>query len=122
MNPTVDLGLGFGVMDNSNGSDFINPQPTKRTDGTPLTGGLFNTIAGSVLGVDDNGNPNPFDLSKIGDATWLVSRDDLWNLIYDLDKSRHRKILSAAQIRGLRRAEPIEIRAGKLTQQRKIRR
>lgn len=58
----------------------------------------------------------PFDLSKIKDHSWLTSEDDLWDLIYELDRSPHRKILSAAQLRSLRRADPIEIKAGKLVE------
>ena len=61
----------------------------------------------------------PFDLSKIRDASWLVSRKNLWDLIYDLDKSKHHKILSRAQVRGLRRADSVEIKAGKLEQQKR---
>ncbi|MCC6405481.1 MAG: hypothetical protein IT405_03810 [Candidatus Yanofskybacteria bacterium] len=56
----------------------------------------------------------PFDLRRYGSA-WITSNDDLWHIAEDLDDSPHRLILSAAQRRGLRRADPVEIRAGKLT-------
>ena len=58
----------------------------------------------------------PFDLSKIKDKKWLTSAADLDNIIEQLDDSPHYKILNTAQIKNLRRAEPIEIDAGKLTE------
>jgi len=59
---------------------------------------------------------NPFNLSKIKDRSWMVSAEDLWELIYDLDCSPHQKIVSPKQIRNLRKADKIEIKAGKLVQ------
>jgi hypothetical protein len=56
----------------------------------------------------------PFDISKQFGSAWLVSNDDLWHIAEALDESRHYPILTPAQRRGLRRADPVEIRAGKL--------
>ena len=57
----------------------------------------------------------PFDLSKwTGD--WVASPDDLWDLQNAIDDSPHRSILNRSQIAGLRRADKIELEAGKLTE------
>lgn len=59
----------------------------------------------------------PFDLSKIKDRSWLTTADNLFQIIYDLDDSRHFPLLNNKQIKNLRRADPIEIKAGKLVEQ-----
>lgn len=56
----------------------------------------------------------PFDLSKIKNKSWLTSGEDLWDINNALDDSRHYPILSTKQIKTLRKAEPIEIEAGKI--------
>jgi len=53
----------------------------------------------------------PFDLSRIG-TTWITSRENLADLAHTLDQSPHVRILSAKQVRNLRKAEEIEIKAG----------
>lgn len=58
----------------------------------------------------------PFDLSKITDRSWMVSREDLWEINNALEDSFHYNILSPKQVRRLRKAEPIEIAAGKLVE------
>ena len=55
----------------------------------------------------------PFDLST-WDADWITSTGDLWDLERAIDRSPHAKLLTRKQIAGLRKADPIEIRAGKL--------
>jgi len=55
----------------------------------------------------------PFDLSRYGDE-WLTTKENLWNLTDALDTSKHFPILKGNSAR-LRRADPIEIKAGKLT-------
>lgn len=55
-----------------------------------------------------------FDLRRFG-HDWITSTEDLWYIAEELDDSPHQLIMSAAQQRGLRRADPVEIRAGKLT-------
>jgi hypothetical protein len=57
---------------------------------------------------------DPFDIGRRFGTAWLTSEDDLWHIAETLDASRHHVILSAAQRRGLRRADPVEIAAGKL--------
>jgi len=59
-----------------------------------------------------------FNLEKFNDS-WLVSKNDLWDIAEALDNSRHYKILIPAQIRRLRLADPIEIKANKLVQWKK---
>lgn len=55
----------------------------------------------------------PFDLRKWrGD--WIAAEEDLWDLERAIDRSKHYRLLSRAQIARLRAADPIEIRAGKI--------
>ncbi len=57
----------------------------------------------------------PFDLrSYSGD--WIMSEDPLWDLERQIDDSRHIRILNRGQVARLRRADEIEIRAGKITE------
>lgn len=60
----------------------------------------------------------PFDVSRLGEG-WVTAADDLWYVAEVLDGSPHRQVLAAAQRRGLRPADPVEIRAGKLVVHRK---
>lgn len=55
----------------------------------------------------------PFDLSRYPD-TWISSTEPLFALEKAIDRSPHHKLLTRRQIAGLRRADPIEIKAGKL--------
>jgi hypothetical protein len=57
---------------------------------------------------------DPFDIGKRFGTSWLTSDNDLWHIAEALDASRHRLIVNPAQRRGLRRADPVEIAAGKL--------
>jgi hypothetical protein len=57
---------------------------------------------------------DPFDLRPLG-WRWIVSEEPLWDLSYALDASRHRRILPGGSRRTLRRADPIERDAGRLT-------
>lgn len=56
----------------------------------------------------------PFDLSALKDQTWIISTEDVWDVIFELNQSRHFNILSKGQLKDLRKADPIEIKAGKL--------
>jgi len=60
----------------------------------------------------------PFNLARLG-SSWVTASGDLWHVAEALDDSPHRPVLSAGQRRGLRRADPVEIRAGKLVVYRK---
>lgn len=55
----------------------------------------------------------PVNLSKFG-KKWITSEDNLWHIHDYLDKVRHYKILNRKQIANLRKADKIEIEAGKL--------
>jgi hypothetical protein len=57
----------------------------------------------------------PFDLRRYrGD--WITSTDGLWELERAIDRSPHERLLTRAQIAGLRPADAIEMRAGKLVE------
>ncbi|MFI5229596.1 MAG: hypothetical protein ACHQWU_11040 [Gemmatimonadales bacterium] len=56
---------------------------------------------------------HPFDLRRYG-GDWISTTEPLWDLERAIDRSPHEALLSRAQIAGLRRADPVEIRAGKL--------
>lgn len=57
---------------------------------------------------------DPYDLVRHHGTAWMTRTDNLWDIAEALDASRHRTIVSAVQLRGLRRADAIEIAAGKL--------
>ena len=57
----------------------------------------------------------PFDLRRYGTA-WLTAKDFLWQIERDLDGSPHFAAANKNQIAKLRRADPIEIAASKLTE------
>ena len=57
----------------------------------------------------------PFDL-RSWDGDWITAEHDLWDLERAIEQSPHRALLGRRQIAGLRRADAIEIRAGKLTE------
>jgi len=57
----------------------------------------------------------PFDLCK-WNGDWMTADDDLWDLERAIDRSPHHGLISRNQIAGLRKADKIEIRAGKLTE------
>jgi hypothetical protein len=56
----------------------------------------------------------PFDL-RTWKGNWTTAEDDLWDLEKAIDRSPHHELISRKQIAGLRKADKIEIRAGKLT-------
>lgn len=58
---------------------------------------------------------NPIDLSRFDKRDWTTSEKNLFFIPAALDRARHHKILTPAQLKTLRRADPIEIAAGKLT-------
>lgn len=58
----------------------------------------------------------PMNLRKFDRLLWRTSTKYLWDIPEQLDEVRHFTILNAGQIRTLRRADPLEITAGKLTQ------
>jgi hypothetical protein len=63
----------------------------------------------------------PFDLSRWPED-WITSGDDLWSLERAIDRSPHRRLLTRAQVAGLRRADPVEIEAGEIREWKRGRR
>ncbi len=57
----------------------------------------------------------PFDLSKVG-PYWLSTEENLAPLAHKLDNSPHTPILTKEQIKKLRQADDIEIKAGNLAE------
>lgn len=59
----------------------------------------------------------PVDLSIFDDKKWMTSEEDVWYIPEYLTKIKHYPILKRWQIRNLKKADDIEIRAGKLVQE-----
>jgi hypothetical protein len=57
----------------------------------------------------------PFDL-RDWKEDWITTEENLWDLERAIDRSPHHRLLNRSQIAGLRRADDIEIRAGKLVE------
>jgi hypothetical protein len=57
----------------------------------------------------------PFDMRTWNDD-WITAKDDLWQLQNAIDDSPHYPLITRRQIATLRRANEIEIRAGKLNE------
>lgn len=55
------------------------------------------------------------DLRKFKKQEWTTSEEDLWHIDDALDDIPHEPILTKSMLRGLRRADPIEIKVGKIT-------
>lgn len=60
----------------------------------------------------------PVTLNKFS-SDWLTSEDNLWEIHDYLDEIKHFQILNKKQIKNLRKAEKIEIEAGKITEWKK---
>jgi hypothetical protein len=56
-----------------------------------------------------------FDLRR-QPLDWITTEDPLWDLERKIDQSRHFRLVNRRQIAGLRRADGIEIEAGKLVE------
>jgi len=57
---------------------------------------------------------NPIDLSKLDKFNWMTSEEGVWFVPNHLCKVKHFPIMSRKQIKGLRKADKVEIEAGKL--------
>ncbi|MEK7138025.1 MAG: hypothetical protein AAB787_00810 [Patescibacteria group bacterium] len=55
------------------------------------------------------------DLNQFNSKNWVTSEKDLWYIDRALDKISHHSILTKEMIKSLRKADPVEIRAGKIT-------
>ena len=58
----------------------------------------------------------PVDLSRFDRKGWMTSEEDVWYVPEFLLKVPHKPILSRLQIAFLRKADPIEIKAGKMVE------
>ncbi len=58
----------------------------------------------------------PFDVSKRFGTRWITTEHDIFEIAVALDESPHFEILTKKMERNLRRADPIEIEAGKLVE------
>ena len=59
---------------------------------------------------------HPFDLRPFANRGWMTAEEDLWYLCKALDDSPHDDVMPPGFARALRKADRIEIDAGKLTQ------
>ena len=59
----------------------------------------------------------PLNLEKFRKKGWMTSEKDLWFILEHLADSKHFDILNRSQIAGLRKADRIEIEAGKLVEE-----
>ncbi len=57
----------------------------------------------------------PVNLSRFDSRNWITASDELWDIDEYLNKTKHLPILDKPQITRLRRADLVEIQAGKLT-------
>ncbi len=58
----------------------------------------------------------PLDLRDKKYRGWATAEEDLWSISEALDRVPHKTIVPTSFIRALRRADPIEIKAGKIVQ------
>ncbi len=56
----------------------------------------------------------PIDLSRFDKRGWMTAEDDLWDIADYMTDVRHHRILTPAQTAHLRKADPIEIKAGRM--------
>jgi hypothetical protein len=57
---------------------------------------------------------DPLNLTQFDALEWRTSSEDVFDIPEYLDGIRHHSILSSEQIKNLRRADPIEIKAGEI--------
>ncbi len=58
----------------------------------------------------------PVNLKRFDSLQWRTTDEDLWDIGAAVDDSRHFWMLGAKQIRNLRKADPVEIELGKITE------
>ena len=61
----------------------------------------------------------PVDLSRFDERGWMTSEEDVWYVPEHLFEVAHKPILSRSQIAMLRKADRVEIEAGKITEWKK---
>jgi hypothetical protein len=64
---------------------------------------------------------NPVDLGRFDKIPWRISERNLFEIPKYLNDIRHFSLLSEGQVKNLRKADPIEMKAGELVEwQRKM--
>lgn len=58
----------------------------------------------------------PLDLSKIKDTSWITSEKNLWHIVEWIDDQTHYEMVDRGMIRGLRKADRVERKAGKIVE------
>jgi len=58
---------------------------------------------------------NPIDLSRFDKQNWATSEKEVWYIDKYLNRVPHKKILTSKQLKSLRPADPVEIKAEKIT-------
>lgn len=58
----------------------------------------------------------PLNLSKIKDESWVTSEKNLWHIVEWIDDQTHYEVVNQAMIRGLRKADPVERKAGNIVE------
>jgi hypothetical protein len=56
----------------------------------------------------------PVDLSRFDKRGWMTAEDELWDIANYMTDATHYRILTQGQIARLRKADPIEIKAGRM--------
>ena len=64
----------------------------------------------------------PVDLSRFDNQGWMISEEDVWYVPEYLFEVEHVSILNKSQIAFLRKADQIEVKAGKIVEWKKKRR
>ena len=59
---------------------------------------------------------NPFNLTQFDSIHWMTTEEDVWDIPAALDDSPHHAILTPAMTKNLRKADPIEREATKITE------
>lgn len=59
----------------------------------------------------------PVNLKRFDKFAWMTSEEEVWYIPEYLTRVRHHSILTRSQIQGLRKADKIEISAGKLVEE-----
>lgn len=61
----------------------------------------------------------PYDLRRMTPADWVTDEDGAWDLVDNLEATRHYKLMTHAQVRSLIRRDPFEREVGNLLQYRR---
>ncbi len=56
----------------------------------------------------------PINLNRFNELAWRTSQDDVWEIPHVLDAVRHYSLVPSGYEKKLRKADPVEIKAGKL--------